>query len=596
MRNTLLLAGLFLSLTSGAFGQYEGAWKFGYDVPAPEALSAGPLLGTPDGGVISILSTRIDNSNDGPGSFAIVKFGVNGDRLWERTWSATSNGFGGWAQPADGVVASDGTFYVNVSVEGLGVLLVKFDADGHELFRRPMLDVWTTTRLALRSDGVLLFGGTFFQGALFPYVRILGFDTQGNQLFETEPVQTFLKGIATGPNGQFAAMGSEDWLEEYQWGQATSYDPDGTIRWSRRVSTDGVVTPVQSAWYDDHQLGFFDASGGMHTLANGNAQLGPSSNSFDADGFVLKGIDPAGATLYRNMFVGAGEASGTRLLLGPDGRSQFVVGFERACVDSCAPRATLWKFDLLGQLLWARNFTPAGMSQSYGVSLALNSQDRIVISGVATLAGETGPGAAFEALYDPVSGALIWSSERATEFRTTQKDSRLGLGFDARGNLFTQNQNEDRMVIRKQVLGGLQGTSYCGPAAPNSSGQSGTIELVGSDLEAANNLSLRLADLPGDTFTMLLSSMSQGSTPTLGGGQGTLCLGGEIGRFIGPGELRRTLPDGSTSLQLDLMNVPTPAGPRPAFAGQTWSFQAWFRDANPVATSNLTNAVTVLLR
>ncbi|MEZ6020470.1 MAG: hypothetical protein R3F17_10325 [Planctomycetota bacterium] len=37
----------------------------------------------------------------------------------------------------------------------------------------------------------------------------------------------------------------------------------------------------------------------------------------------------------------------------------------------------------------------------------------------------------------------------------------------------------------------------------------------------------------------------------------------------------------------------TPFGPTPVLSGQTWNFQAWFRDFVGVSTSNFTHGVSV---
>ena len=50
------------------------------------------------------------------------------------------------------------------------------------------------------------------------------------------------------------------------------------------------------------------------------------------------------------------------------------------------------------------------------------------------------------------------------------------------------------------------------------------------------------------------------------------------------------------SLQLDLLNTPTPAGPVAILPGETWYFTAWFRDSNPGPTSNFTDAVSILFQ
>ena len=40
--------------------------------------------------------------------------------------------------------------------------------------------------------------------------------------------------------------------------------------------------------------------------------------------------------------------------------------------------------------------------------------------------------------------------------------------------------------------------------------------------------------------------------------------------------------------------TPTPTGLVQVAAGETWNFQAWYRDANPGPTSNFTPSVSVL--
>jgi len=76
-----------------------------------------------------------------------------------------------------------------------------------------------------------------------------------------------------------------------------------------------------------------------------------------------------------------------------------------------------------------------------------------------------------------------------------------------------------------------------------------------------------------------------------GGSQGTLCLGGAIGRYAG--NIFQSSAAGDHSFPIDLAQLPSPTGNVAAAAGETWNFQCWFRDANPSVTSNFTYPVSI---
>ena len=158
------------------------------------------------------------------------------------------------------------------------------------------------------------------------------------------------------------------------------------------------------------------------------------------------------------------------------------------------------------------------------------------------------------------------------------------LGLNNAGNGFLT-------LAEVEVYDGAVGTSFCGPAVANSAGASGEITAVGSAIVTDNDLMLTASRLPMSSFGFFLASQTQGSIAMPGGSQGTLCLGGAIGRYIGPGQIQNTGASGSFSLALDLAQTPSPTGFVAIASGQTWNFQAWYRDAvGGVPTSNFTDA------
>jgi hypothetical protein len=138
------------------------------------------------------------------------------------------------------------------------------------------------------------------------------------------------------------------------------------------------------------------------------------------------------------------------------------------------------------------------------------------------------------------------------------------------------------------------GTSYCVPGVANSTGYPASIFATGSTSVAANDVTLTSVLVPDNSFGFYLTSTTQGNIANPGGSQGNLCLSGSIGRYVGAGQIQNSGTSGSISLVLDLTQHPTPTGLVSVIPGQTWHFQAWFRDvASGVATSNFTDGLRV---
>jgi hypothetical protein len=140
--------------------------------------------------------------------------------------------------------------------------------------------------------------------------------------------------------------------------------------------------------------------------------------------------------------------------------------------------------------------------------------------------------------------------------------------------------------------GGLGG-AYC-MANPNSTGVVGVLTASGSASVASNDVTLMAEDLPLSAFGYFLASQLQAFTPNPAGSQGNLCLGGSIGRYVGPGQIQNSGATGAISLVLDLTQTPQPTGIVAVVAGETWNFQAWHRDSVAGnATSNFTNGLSI---
>ena len=166
---------------------------------------------------------------------------------------------------------------------------------------------------------------------------------------------------------------------------------------------------------------------------------------------------------------------------------------------------------------------------------------------------------------------------------------------------FTANDANAQSIVEAGVDGVQVGTvdcdpsgigvAECAPAAANSSGSPGTLRAVGTSAAAANDVQLIAESLPANTLGYFLVSTDAGLIVSPGGSAGTLCLGGSIGRYAG--DVLSSGLAGEFLFQLDLTALPQPTGAVGAVAGDTYRFQAWFRDVSIFPTSNLTHSLAI---
>lgn len=172
----------------------------------------------------------------------------------------------------------------------------------------------------------------------------------------------------------------------------------------------------------------------------------------------------------------------------------------------------------------------------------------------------------------------------------------LDLTTGAATPLFSTGMN--LVGIGGDVGGGMPptiGTQYCS-AVPNSTGAGAAIGATGSVAVAANDVTLTCTDLPANSFGYFLSGMTRALVMGPGGSQGDLCVGGNIGRFnrAAFNEIQNSGASGQFSLVIDLTNMPTAMGSVALVPGDTRTFQCWYRDANPAATSNFSDGVEIM--
>ena len=151
----------------------------------------------------------------------------------------------------------------------------------------------------------------------------------------------------------------------------------------------------------------------------------------------------------------------------------------------------------------------------------------------------------------------------------------------------------DLMIAGANGMGGGVGSNYC-MSGINSTGVSSVMGAMGSRVVANNDVTLTASDLPRFSFGFFIVSRVQGFVQNPAGSAGNLCLGGAIGRYVGPGQIMNSGTLGEIVLPIDLTAIPQPLGAEPVVSGDQWSFQLWHRDSSPAGpTSNFTDGLQI---
>lgn len=149
------------------------------------------------------------------------------------------------------------------------------------------------------------------------------------------------------------------------------------------------------------------------------------------------------------------------------------------------------------------------------------------------------------------------------------------------------------LVLDDICVSNFTGSNYCS-TNPNSTGVPTEIRARGTGSLVQDDITLEMTSMPNFSFGFFITSQTQGFVMNPAGSQGNLCLGGAIGRYVGPGQIQNSGSTGMIALPITWSNIPQPTMSVSASIGQTWNFQGWHRDSvMGTATSNFSNGVSV---
>lgn len=198
-------------------------------------------------------------------------------------------------------------------------------------------------------------------------------------------------------------------------------------------------------------------------------------------------------------------------------------------------------------------------------------------------------GMEFETSYNGLNGSSVCSShpvmESVDQLGAGNGQSLVATGTGANWRVLATSGNDLLYVARSGANDDL-GHVYC-TGLPNSTGLDAKIVGVGFAEVQRNEVFVGVTQLPQNTVGYFLVSRLPGSMSLPG--SGLLCLGGDIGRYSG--DVQDSGAAGCMGRSIDLTAIPTPStGFVAANVGETWRFQAWFRDG---ASSNLSGALEI---
>ncbi|MEZ6015618.1 MAG: hypothetical protein R3F49_10920 [Planctomycetota bacterium] len=364
-------------------------------------------------------------------------------------------------------------------------------------------------------------------------------------------------------------------IHPFRWTLASGMQDLGTLGGpyseAYGVSADGSVVVGWSRV--DHTTGNVHAfrwttSGGMQDLGVLPGSDYSEARGVSADGSVVVGHSTYGA--FRWTAAGGMQGIGAGVANDVSADGSVVVGDTGASAFRWTAAGGMQDLGSLG----------GPRSEAYGVSA-----DGSVVVGRA------------QSAVDDVG--FRWTAtggmQELTEF------SSLGAGYLPWG--FARGVSADGTVVVGRGLDGggtrvqssILGNTYCRPTVANSTGCGGIVLANGDPRLATGALELTATLLPQNSFGFFLTSQAQDLVLAAGGSQGNLCLGGSIGRLVGPGQVIDSGSSGSFTLEVNLNAIPAPTltGHVAVQPGETWNFQAWHRDTNPTLTSNFTDAVSV---
>jgi hypothetical protein len=248
----------------------------------------------------------------------LVKFAPNGSVVWQRIWNgSTVRGLG-----RTGVALGGGNsvFVTGVSTNnGNDAVLLKFDVNGNLLWERTWggPDSDESLAVAAAPDGSVCIAGTATSfGPSSSGLFVVKFDSLGNLVWQRILDEAAGNAVAVGPDGSVHAAGTTprpDLIGNFDV-VVLKITSAGNLVWQRTYSSGEVVDP----------------RGGMTVASDGSIYIAGAiqtvkANRADIAALIVK-LSTDGDLLFDKQFDGRGGETGTGVAVVPDDGTIYVAG------------------------------------------------------------------------------------------------------------------------------------------------------------------------------------------------------------------------------------------------------------------------------
>ncbi len=551
MKTTFVCLALGFAFAPIASPQARVAWTGGEAATHGEQSIPDEVVPVAAGGVVTLHShTTGPYWFQSPWELHVRRFDDEGNLLWSRD-EPIRTGLSHYQMLSEVAYVESGIFAFVMTQDTDNERVLCIDPDGNTVSDLTFTDPlgFHPKEILLLSNGDLLMSGNRSNQPVIQRIA-----TDGTVLWETNlPADqgSPSKLVVQEAHGIYAVTGGLTPSPNTQ--RAHRLTLQGTLLWSSNLPN----SEFQQYFY-------------LAVIPSGEVQLTHNRNGNNPQGLFLSRLAPNGAFLEIKRV----DIEHPLVIPAPNG--DFISMFGRTR-----------RYDNLGNLLWESPQTGVTGKRYAAKFDALGRLYQVGYAG-------SFPGSPALWAISP-NGSPLYS----IVFDTTLPGTAFRLGIDHRQNpvagWVSWLEGPDYWIQTrhgKVVEWAPLGSSYCIPSTPNSQGLFAQADLFGSPESVRNNATLTVGNLPPGEFGFALASSQQGFLANPGGGQGNLCLGGALGRLNQTQQIQAAGPAGTIEQELPLQAMPQPTGTRVVLAGETWNFQWWYRDTNPVSTSNLSNGVS----